>query len=137
MLDEGAAFRVPTTLHDLFVDPVALGDPAIKRGGAPVLGGQADGPIEGDPAHEPAVGELLPASPGLPDAFLGLVPVVGEPVHDRGECLPALPAHLQPVLVCCVDAVQGLAVDVELDLIGSAVADPYGPRTPISRPVLE
>ena len=42
-----------------------------------------------------------------------------------------------PRLVGEVDAVQRLAVDVELELIGGAVADPDRARAAVARPVLE
>jgi hypothetical protein len=35
------------------------------------------------------------------------------------------------------DAVQRFAVDVELELIGRAVADPHRPRAPVPRPGLQ
>ena len=55
---------------------------------------QADAAIESDPAHQPAVREILPASSRLPDALLWLVPVVNKPVQDVAEydAIPRWPA---------------------------------------------
>src|SRR5215217_8198400 len=48
----------------------------------PVTISQADAAIKSDPAHQPAVGEILPAAPRLRDALLWLVPVIDKPVQD-------------------------------------------------------
>src|SRR3712207_9541081 len=92
---------------------------------------QANGAIQCYPRHQSAVGELLAASAGLPDAFLGLIPVLAKPVGYVRESGPEFVTHLQAAGVSEIDGIHRLAVDVELQLIGRAVADSYrpGPRS--------
>ena len=52
---------------------VARGGPLGGVGGAAVLLGELDRPVERYPALEPAVGEVLLAAAGLPDSLVGLV----------------------------------------------------------------
>ena len=86
---------------------------------------QANSSIEGNPTHQPAVREILPASSGFPNALLGLVPVVGEPAKDVANAPPALVSRLKSMLVSEVDAVDRLAIDVELQLIGGTIPNPH------------
>src|SRR3954463_2044535 len=137
VLDEGLACHMEALLHDLLVDPVPLSGPALQRCGKPVLDGHPDAAVEGDPAHHPAVGERLAPAAGLPDALLRLVPVVGEPVQDAPDRRPSPVGDLEPGPIGCVDAVESLAVDVELQLLAGAFADPHGRRTPVAGPVVE
>ena len=134
VLGERADLGVPAALHDLVVDGVAFGHPAGEVGGPAALGRQPDRAVQRDPGLEPAVGEVLLAAAGLPDPLVGLVPVLAQPVDDAGQRRPALVAGLHAAAVGQVDGVGGLAVDVELELVGGAVADPDRPR---AAPALE
>jgi hypothetical protein len=115
-------------------------DGAVEVGGAPAAGGHADGAVERHPGHELPVDEGSAAAPGLPDALVGVVPVLAEPVHHGDDVLPALVADA-PVAECAavegVDRVHGLAVDVELELVGGAVAYPHGAGAPVAVEVVE
>ena len=53
------------------------------------------------------------------------------------DLLPALMTGVEPVLVAAVDAVHGLAVDVELELARGSVPDPDRRRPPVALPVGE
>ena len=64
-----------------------------------MLLGDPDRPVQRDPALEPAVGEVLAAATRLPDALVGLIPVVAEPIGDLRQGLPALMGDRQPGLV--------------------------------------
>ena len=80
----------------------------------------------------------LSTAAGLPDARVGLVPVLGQPVEDPAERLAAFVAggqRTQPVGL--VGAVGELAVDVLLDLVGSPVADPHRARSLVAAEVIE
>jgi hypothetical protein len=134
VLGERPAFPVPTVVHDLGVDPVALGDPAAEVGGA---AGEADHAVKRHPALKAAVGEVLAAAAGLPDALIGLVPVLADPVGELGELRPAGMADPDAVPVGEVARVQQLAVDVELELVGGAVADPHRPGAGVALPVVQ
>ena len=72
--------RVPALVHDGGVDAVAFLPPSLDVGRPAALLGQPDSPVERHPAHEPPVHERLASTAGLPDPFLGLVPVVDHPV---------------------------------------------------------
>src|SRR5690606_35853342 len=58
-LDEGTAPLAPSARHDGLVDPVARLDPALPWGGERTLVGQAESAVEGDPAHQLGVDELV------------------------------------------------------------------------------
>jgi hypothetical protein len=96
---------------------------------------QADAAIESDPAHQPAVRKLLPASSRLPNALLWLVPVVDKPVQDVANMTPSPMAGFESMLVAEVDTVDRLAVDIELQLIRGTVPDPHRAGSPISLPM--
>ena len=53
----------------------------------------------------------------LPDALVGLVPVLADPVDDAGEVDPRVVVDRRAVAVVEVDGVDQLAVDVELELV--------------------
>ena len=137
VLDERAALGVPAALHDLAVDRVAGAAPAWAVGGESALVGDPEGAFDRDPAHQPGVGEVLAAAAGLPDALVGLVPVLADPVDDPGEVLPGVVVDRGAVLVVEVDGVDQLAVDVELELVGGAVADPHRRRAAVALEVVE
>jgi hypothetical protein len=67
---------------------------------------------------------LTPAA-SLPDALVGLVPVLAHPLDDRAEVLPRVVRERRAVLVVEVDGVDQLAIDVKLELAGGGVADPH------------
>ena len=81
--------------------------------------------------------KFLPAAAGLPDALVGLVPVVAQPVGELGELDPAGMADPQPTPVGQPDRVQQLTVDVELELIGGAVADADRLGAGVALPVVQ
>ena len=73
VLGERLDLVVPAAAHDLVIEPVSLVDPLGGICRAPVLLRHLDRPVQGDPALEPAVGEVLLAAAGLPDSLVGLV----------------------------------------------------------------
>jgi hypothetical protein len=72
-----------------------------------------------------------------PDALFRLVPAFGQPVQQSADLPPAAVADGQTSPVGEEETVHGLAVDVELQLVRGAVADPDGLRTPVTRPALQ
>ena len=73
----------------------------------------------------------------LPDALVGLRPVVAHPVGEAAQVLPEVVADRGAVLVVEVDGVHQLAVDVELELLHRAVADAHRARALVAGEVLE
>jgi hypothetical protein len=136
VLGEGPPLSVPAPLHDLGIDPVAFTDPAAKVGRATVVTGQPDHAVKGHPAHEPAIGEVLPTAAGLPDALVGLVPMLAHPVGELGELDPAGMADPESMPVGQPDRVQQLTVDVQLELVGGPVANPDRLGAGIALPVV-
>ena len=80
---------------------------------------------------------MLLAAARLPDALVGLVPVLADPVDDAADGLPAVVGDRPSVLVVEVDRVDHLAVDVELELVGGAVADPHRAGASVALEVVE
>jgi hypothetical protein len=120
---------VPALLHDLVVDAVAFGGPALHVRRAAPARGHPSGPVERDPGLEPSVSEVPAAPARFPDAFVRLVPVVAQPVDHAGDVEPAPVGGLHALGVGEVQGVKCLAVDVELELVRGAVADAHRPRT--------
>ncbi len=137
MLHVRATDRIPRRGLDEPVRAAGVLLPLVGRAGQATLPGYPACPLEGHPGHQRRVGEALPAAAGLPDALVGLLPVLGEPVQLAGERLPQLEGDRRGELVVEVHRVHELAVDVELELPGGAVADPHGFRVAVAAQVLE
>jgi hypothetical protein len=90
VLDECLAAAVEAAAHDLVVDLIALARPTLEVGGAGPIGRHADRAVEGDPGHEPTVGEVLLAAARFPNALVGPVPVGAQPIDHGSNLLPAL-----------------------------------------------
>ncbi len=102
-----------------------------------MLFGEPNRAVEGDPALEPAVGEVLAAAASLPDALVGLIPVVADPVDHPGHRLPAGMRGRESEGVGSENRIHRLTVDVQLKLVSGAVAEPHRPRTSPSFQVVE
>ncbi len=90
----------PAPLHDPPVDVVAGALPPGPVGGQAATVGHADGALDGHPAHQPRVQEFLAPAAGPPDALIGLVPVVADPVDETAEALPRITGDgLRPLVV--------------------------------------
>ena len=142
VLHEGLSLLAPALGHDPREDRVTLGCPATEIRGERAVGRDADGAVERDPAHEPRVGEVLSTAADFPDALVGLMPVVAEPVEVAGDLLPVVVGHELPVAGQCellveVDRVDELAVDVELQLAGGSVSDADRTGTGVALEVIE
>lgn len=137
VLDEGLLRLVPAPLHHLFEDRVASRGPTRSVGGTAVLSCQAQPPVEGHPRHHSAEGEVLAPTTGLPDAYVGAIPGIGEPVQRPREVLPAVVAASHGDLTPLRQGIERLAVDVQLQLTGCCVPGPHRVRTPIALEVGE
>src|SRR4029453_6835533 len=98
---------------------------------------EPDGPIEGDPTHQPAICEILPTSSGLPDALLGLVPVVGEPPENVAHLSPTAVTDLESVRGTEVEAVNCLPIDGELELIRGPISDSHRTGSAVALPMFQ
>src|SRR5438093_10651573 len=61
--------------------------------------------------------------PDLPDTGVRLAPVHADEVGDPRDVASGIPAKRMPLLDVLIDRVHELAVGVELQLVGGAVAD--------------
>ena len=113
-LHKGLAFLRIAALHDLFVDCVTRLAPTNTRTGKAARFGDAECTIEGDPTHHARVGEVLRPAAHLPDSLVLGIPILGEPIQQLHENLPELIVNRGTRLVVQVDAVDQLAVDIEL-----------------------
>ena len=137
VLVEGLARLRPAVRHDPLVGGVAGIAPGARVGRQSALGLDADRAVERDPGHDPRVGEVAPAAAHLPDALVGLIPVLGEPVEDRAQLDPERVRERHAPALGEVDGVDDLAVDVQLELVRRAVADAHGPRVAVAGEVRE
>ena len=72
---------------------------------------------------------MPPRLEDLPNAFVLAPPVVAHSVDQPAEMPPEVVRDGGAVLVVEADCVHQLAVDIELELVVRAVADPHGPGT--------
>ena len=90
-----------------------------------------------DPAHELRGGEVLGLAAHLPDAAVGLAPVVERGLHLLDEDRPDALRQVVARLGVEVERVEDRAPDVVLVLVVGAVADPHGPRALVAGQVVE
>ena len=68
---------------------------------------------------------MLLAAAHLPDPLVVPLPVLADVVQQVAQVEPGVVGDRRGVLVVDVDRVHQLAVDVELELVDGAVADPH------------
>ena len=101
-------------------------------GGQAPMNGHPDGPFDRHPAHQPGVQEPLAAPSGLPDSFIGLIPVVADPIRSRPDRLPLVGGDRLRPFVVEVDRVHELAIDVKLQLTRRVVPHPHRGRPSVT-----
>src|SRR5262249_50976850 len=119
--------RVEGVRADVPVNRRADRLPALGRAGKALLAHHREGAVEGDPAHHFRVRVMARLPARLPDAAIGTVPARLELADEGADERPAGLADLEAALQALIEAVDHLAVDVELELAGGGVADPHGP----------
>jgi hypothetical protein len=124
VLGERAAFRIPALVADLLVDRVARRPPALQRRLQLEALGEAHRAVEDDPGHDLGVGVVTARAAALPDPVVGLLPDAGDVLDDRAPARPEF--ALDPAGEVDADGRdgEGLAEDVELELLGGRVPDP-------------
>ena len=115
------------------MDGVGFAPPPLGSRPAKVAaGGQAQRPVECDPAHRLGLGEVHRIAAHLPDPGVGLAPDLA---HEVGH-LANPPSRVRVEAATSRDVEPGrlqvIAIDVELDLVRSAVADANGRRAPVA-----
>ena len=123
---------VPTFGLDFLIDFVPHLAPAHPlRRKRPYIR-QPDGAIQHHPAHQLGIDEMLPPAPRLPDTLVGQPPVVANPVRHPPQLAPKLVGNRLPVPIEQIHRIHQLAVNIQLQLIIGAVANPHRPRTPVA-----
>ena len=126
VLDETGARRVPEALVDVAVDGVTRLVPAGEGSRKRPSIREADGPVDRHPAHHPRVEELPAPTSDFPDALVRFSPVRAHPVDQPDQVHPRVVPDRRSILVIQVDRVHQLAVDVELEMGVSGIADAHG-----------
>ncbi|MNL32528.1 hypothetical protein D3C87_1543860 [compost metagenome] len=128
MLDEVPTFLVPEIFPDVGVDRLAGLVPASERGGQRAFGGETDGAVQGYPAHQPRVQEVMLLTAHFPDAHIFLLPGFADLINHFHGVFPALMGDGVAVFIDQVHRVHQFAEDVELDLIISLIANTHWHR---------
>jgi hypothetical protein len=76
--------------EDLLVDPVAHAAPPGQWGRERAFRRQAQATVEGHPAQDAGVEELVQPTAYLPDPRIGEVPMVTDPIQQPGEIPPQI-----------------------------------------------
>ena len=125
-------------VQDLGLDLVGAGLPPLGAFVVAAFLGEVGAARGRDPAHHLGGGEVLGVAADLPDALVGLVPVVQGRVHETGEAVPhrrhdraRAPVELD------VQRVEDHPPDVVLLLVPGAVPDPDRARPAIAGQVVE
>src|SRR5262245_56710448 len=124
-LREGAELGFEAALADVPVDLVPDVSPAVGGPFEVVLLDRPYRTVERDPGHRLGVDEVAAAAADLPDPVVRLAPRLGEMVEQPQLQLPRVRIEGKPVLARLVEAVEYLAVDVELELVARGVADAH------------
>ncbi len=98
---------------------------------------ETPGPVKGNPCHGLGVHEVAGTVADLPDAAVRLPPVVGHEVGEAGEVRPLGAHDVVTEGFAGAQAVEQLAVAVELQLPLGTVADPHRPRPAVALDVID
>src|SRR5665213_2091640 len=83
--------RIETSGGDFGADGVSLDPPPSQLSAGGAMGaGDANGPVEGEPAHELGVDVVGTIAPDLPDTGVGFAPAVCDFVGEATHCSPRL-----------------------------------------------
>ena len=80
---------------------------------------------------------MLFAAAHLPDAFIGLLPIVANPIETMTDADPEIVGDRADVFVIEIEGVQEFAVDVRLILVGGIIADADRRGVNISGPMIQ
>src|SRR5439155_22126465 len=122
---------------DLCANLAARLPPALEIALATVSLRDLQQPVERDPGHHLRIHEVSRLAADLPDALVGLLPLVEHGAAGTTQEIPEDVVDLAPVLAVEPGRVEELAEHVELELGGGSVADPHRPRPPIPLEMVE
>ena len=101
------------------------------------LTGETNAAIQSDPALQFGIHELLAFTAHLPQAIVGLTPIFRHPHQHPVNAHPQIVGDGRDVFVVEINRIHHLAVDIQLQLAGSRIADTNRPRVSIAVQVFE
>src|SRR4029077_14822080 len=110
---------------DFIVDLGAYLAPTLRRALEAIEFDALDGSVERDPGHHLRMGEMAALAAHLPDAVIGITPDRLEMIEQRPLKFPGSGEILQAPGTRLMQRVHHLAVDIELKLVGSGIADTH------------
>src|SRR5690242_291034 len=113
---------------NVVVDALAGLAPALHRAFLAEHLDALDRAVNRDPGHDLRVGELATAAAYLPQSLVGLAPYFFEMLRQRPLHVPRRVIACEAALAALMQRVHDFAVNVELQLDGSGVADSHGSR---------
>src|SRR5262245_37854686 len=131
MLAEGLGILVPAPEHGL-AQLVSGAPPRRHRAGEAQLLGEAGGAVQRHLAQPRRVREDPALAADLPDALVGKAPGVHGKVRQAREPGPEVLVEPSASADPLVRAVEHLAVDVVLALVGGAVSPAHRGRAPVA-----
>src|SRR4051794_26498649 len=118
-LHESAARRIIALAVDRVVDRIARLPPARQRGLSPAFLGQSYAVVQRGPAHRLGMHIVARSAAELPDAVVGLLPIVAGGIDHGDQKVPVRVINSVAAGVPFPRHLEYLAIDVELILFGS------------------
>src|SRR5947207_1017667 len=130
MLAQRLGILIPGLVYDRLPQLAGGGPPGRNRSGHAEPLGDGRGPVQGHLAHRRGIGEDPALAAYLPDALVWLPPGIPGHVGQLRQCRPQRWLELSAAAGPLVRAVEYLAVDIVLALVGRAVAPSHRGGTP-------
>src|SRR5262249_23689207 len=137
VLAERIRLRIDSLLVDGLPDRAAGLAPPIHVRVALVGFRDPQEPIQGDPRQHLRADEVPEVATDLPDAAVGLLPLLEDGLTDSAQKLPEDVVDLAAVAPVVPRRIEHLAVDVELELLRRRVADSDRPGAAVPVEVIE
>src|SRR5258708_10785948 len=113
----------PEIRENVIPDLISRVLPDIERSRKGPLLSQAQRAIECDPAHNSRMEELPGPAAHLPDTLIRTPPIVPQPLQQTLNILPSRMGDRLTILIREIDGIHHLAINVELQLLVSGIAD--------------
>src|SRR5215471_624327 len=93
--------------------------------------------IESNPAHHARMEEFSWSTPYFPNSLVWPMPICPQPLQNALSVLPAFIRNGMAIFVREIHGIHHLAVNIELQLLVSGVADPYRPRILVTAEMIQ
>src|SRR6266496_3548249 len=115
-------------VKDVMIDLIARATPPLQGSWKRALIRQAEATIECDPAHDPGIEKLMLTTACLPDSIILTPPMIADPIQQTCQIHPQVMGDGFAVFVIEIDRIHQLTINIELELVGGAVANTHGCR---------